>query len=189
MTEHQVQFCPFCRDGFEGRATCPTHELSLVPHERLALPPDAEDASDDDIDAPAAYDEGAPLAWHDPSGGRGPVAIAALLLGLALPLGLLRAGTVTLPTYAVAVRLPSLWTWLLVSFCVLYLLCRRRSPRALRGLRVVVPWLGCVALLTLGLAMARLGSDVRGPAVYAAALGGVLLVAFGLRLGRVSTRA
>ena len=187
MTEHQVLFCPFCGDSFEGRATCPAHELSLVPYDQLALPPDTDDR--DDCAAQATADEAAPLGLLDPRGGRAQVTLAALLLGLAMPLGLLRVGDLTLRTYEVARRLPSLWTWSLVSFCVIYLLGRRRTPHALRGLRVVVPWLGLVALLTLGLAVARLGVDARGPAAYAAATGGVLLVAFGLRLGNVSTRA
>jgi hypothetical protein len=30
-----ILFCPFCRDGFEGRLECPEHELSLVTIDRL----------------------------------------------------------------------------------------------------------------------------------------------------------
>jgi len=31
----KILFCPFCRDGFEGRTECPEHELTLVPIDKL----------------------------------------------------------------------------------------------------------------------------------------------------------
>lgn len=192
MTEHQALVCPFCGDRFEGRTSCPAHELPLVPYDRLERPHAADGEEDDDVDAPEAsvgVDDTRLLSLLEPRYGRAQVAIAAALLGAAMPLGLVRTHDLTLRTYEVAGRLPSLWTWPLVGFCALYLLCRRRTPRALRGLRVVVPWLGFIVLLTLGLAIARLGGDVRGPAAFGVGLAGVLLGVAGLRLGGVSTRA
>ncbi|MET0339702.1 MAG: hypothetical protein ABW252_01810 [Polyangiales bacterium] len=187
MTSHQVLFCPFCGESFEGRATCPAHELVLVPFDRAPAFPDAE-RDDDDVlagEAHDALDDARALSPWEPRLGRGPVALAAILLALAPLLGLARVGGETLRTHEVAMRFPSLWTWPLVSFCAFYLLSRRRTPAALRGLRVVVPWLGLVALLTLVLAGVRLGAAIfEAPAAYVVALASALLLAAGARLGR-----
>lgn len=192
MAEHQVLFCPFCGEPFEGRATCPAHELPLVPYARMPRddPRDDDDLRDDehDEDDDAAphdvRDDARILRLLEPRLGRAPVALAALLLGATLPLGLARIGDETLRTYEVAARFPSLWTWPLVSFCALYLLARRRTPVALRGLRVVVPWLGLVALLTLVLAALRLRWAIAAaPAGYLVAVASALLAWSGARLG------
>src|SRR5688572_26279829 len=117
MAEPKILFCPFCRDSFEGERTCPEHDIALVPLERL------------------------PPALFEPGYGRGLVAIGAVLNALSLALVFVRgkAGSDGLAAYELAVTAPSLWTLLLVSFTLLFVLKRRRTQRALRGLRVLVP--------------------------------------------------
>jgi hypothetical protein len=203
MAEHQVLFCPFCRDSFEGRKTCPAHDLALVTFERLA-PADHErfeesDESEADqsslgretsrFDASARDDR--PCGVFEPRHGRAEVALGALLVGAALPLELVKfPHQPPLHTYELARALPSLWTLGLVCFTALYALARRRTLRELRGLRVLVPALALVAPFTVGwLLYRRFGDDVAfGPAVYAVVLGSLLLLVGGLRLG-AATRA
>lgn len=180
MTEHQGLFCPFCREPFEGRASCPDHTLALVPFDQLAL---AESDADDTEEREIHPDE-RPIALLDPRWGRGVVALGALLAGAALALDLAPLGGRVFRAYQVAAALPSLWTLLLASFSALYVLFRRRTPRELRALRVLVPLLGGVVMLTLALALRRLGTAVfTGSAAYAMVASAVALVWGGVRLG------
>jgi hypothetical protein len=181
MAQHQVLFCPFCRESFEGQSQCPEHELALVPLARLA----EDDAHEDDLEEPKPERDLRPLGLFDPSQARGWVALGALCQLTALPLPLLRlAPDERVATYELARAIPSLWTLSLIAFTVFYALARRRTPRGLRSLRVVVPALGAVALACLLWAFGRLGFQAL-PAIgsYAIGLGALLLLVAGSRLG------
>lgn len=189
MAEHQVLFCPFCCESFEHQTSCPEHELSLVSFDQLRInsalieeEPDAEEAA-----VRAVLRDDRELSTFDPRYGRGPVAIGALLnvAALALPLAS-GGGPGSIAAYRLARAIPSLGTLALVSFTVLYALGRRRTPRRLRGLRVLVPLLGLLSPLSLGWASLRVGASAAGGAVYAVAFASVLLVGAGLRLGRLA---
>jgi hypothetical protein len=188
MAEHQVLFCPFCRESFEGRDSCPDHELTLVSFDRLR-PQEGPHEPDDELDgsAPEVPVDDRPLAWFDPRYGRGSVALGALLDLLALVLAPLELPSGhTARTYQLARAIPSLWTLLLVVFTVGFALSRRRTPRALRSLRVLIPLLALVSPATLAWAFVRLGGTgghSLGGAVYAVGLSSVLLTIGGLRLG------
>lgn len=192
MAEHQVLFCPFCRESFEGCARCPAHELPLVPFAALSPTRDGEDgeADDDDLDdderdarlAPADR----PLALFDLGHGRGLVALAALLdaLALVLPLVSLEVGR-SLRTYELARALPALWSLGLVSFTLLFALVRRRSPRALASLRVLVPLLALISVALVGWLFHKLDEVALGwgPAGYVIVLAALLMAIGGVRLG------
>ncbi len=197
MTEHQVLFCPFCRDSFEGRSTCPEHDIPLVGFEKLG--PDPLDPEN----MPEVIDE-TPLGAVEPSFGRGYVAAGALLNALALGFDFVEgAGTFPgISTRSLARTLPSLWTLGLVSFTLLFILYRRRTPRALRSVRVLVPIIACISPLTAAWALYRLRDGVLvgahsermlidptpGPAVYLIALSSVLVLYGGVRLGVLPKR-
>jgi hypothetical protein len=197
MVEPKILFCPFCRECFEGERTCPEHDIALVPLERL--PPAELEADEDDDGAPAAAaGDDAPLSLWEPGHGRGLVALGALLNALALALVFVRgkSGSDGLAAYELAVTAPSLWTLLLVSFTLLFVLKRRRTPRALRGLRVLVPALAFISPLTVTWVLWRLYAGAAvwapggrhiglelGPAVYAVGIAALLTFVGGLRLG------
>ena len=185
MPAHQVLFCPFCRDSFEGQTTCPACELPLVPFEKLG-PAEHERTDADEPEQPADDPDDRPLPLFDPRYGRLPVALGALSVSAALLLDLVRFPVGRpLRTHEIARGLPSLWSLGLVSFVVLYALARRRTPRALRGLRVIVPVLGLVPPFAVGFVLLRRfhGDVSLGAAAYAIGLGSLLLIAGGLRLG------
>jgi hypothetical protein len=201
MTEHQVLFCPFCRESFEGLAACPEHDLPLVRFEQLG--PDPFDPEN----MPEVIDR-TPLATVDPSFGRGYVAAGAFLNVLALGLEFVRGveGSEGLSTRELAITLPSLWTLPLVSVVLLYVLKRRDTPEAMRSVRVLVPLLALVSPLTAAWAVYRLehGAAVwatggrvigvaLGEAVYVVGFAACLILYGGVRLGvlprRLSRRA
>lgn len=199
MSEQKVLFCPFCRESFEGERTCPEHDIALVPFDRLP-----EDASEwDEDDAPRALDDDTVLPLFEPRFGRAWVAAGAVINALALGLEFLRGvqGSAGLRTHELAITAPSLWTLLLVSFTLLFVLKRRRTPRALRGMRVLVPALALVSPITVGWVLYRLHQGAAvwatggrvvglelGPAVYAVGVASVLILVGGLKLGVLNTR-
>jgi hypothetical protein len=196
MAEHQVLFCPFCRESFEAAphaSLCPEHELPLVSFDQLAANSEQTDGEDLDDEAeldglsPGLSPEDRPLGAYDPGLGRAVVGLGALLNAAALGLSPVHLPGAASPSlYQLARTVPSLWTLGLVSFTVLFALARRRTPRSLRGLRVLVPTLGLLSPITVGFTLARLGAlgaGSPGHAVYAVALAALLLVAGGLRLG------
>jgi hypothetical protein len=143
MAEHQVLFCPFCRESFEGLRSCPEHDLSLVPFSRL--PPDPTETK-----RFSRVDEDQGLGPFEPRFGRALVALGALANLVALPLPLLRLpGARDYSTLFVAAARPALWTLGLVTFTLFFVLQRRRTLRALRGMRVLVPALACVSPATV----------------------------------------
>jgi hypothetical protein len=176
MAEHQVLFCPFCRESFEGLRACPDHDLPLVSFDRL--PPDP-------LNEPqlGPIEDDSQLDTFEPRFGRVYVALGALATSLSLPLDFVRFRGGSLSTLSVAQHLPALWTPLLVTFTLLYTLRRRRSLRAMRSLRVLIPALALVAPMTLlwELSRFRQGATLwgrvpnlqAGSAVYVSPLGGV----------------
>ncbi|MFT3921461.1 MAG: hypothetical protein QM778_02880 [Myxococcales bacterium] len=196
MTDNQVLFCPFCRESFEGRTTCPEHDLTLVDFAKLGPDPLEPD------NMPEVIDE-TPLALVEPTFGRGYVAAGAFLNALALACNFVRGSSASpgVSTRDLAVTLPSLWTLGLVSFTLLFILQRRRTPRALRSVRVLVPVLAFVSPLTAAWAFHRLSEGVLvwstgeralhpvpGLALYLIVLASALIFFGGLRLGVLPKR-
>jgi hypothetical protein len=188
MAEHQVLFCPFCRESFEGLERCPEHELSLVPFSKLAPDPS-------EIRRLSQVDEDQLLGPFELRFGRAYVALGALANLLALPLELIRLPSgKSYSTVFVAAARPALWTLALVTFTLLFVLQRRRTVRALRGMRVLVPLLACVSPATVLWELQRLRGGAAawltrgepfelGPALYVALAGAVLTAFGGARLG------
>lgn len=191
MPAHQVLFCPFCRESFEDRARCPEHDLPLVAFDRLGPDPLEAEHDPDVVDT-------TPLEPLDPRFGRLWVALGAVLNALTLGFEFVRGvgPSAGLSVRELAITAPSLWTVPLVSFVLLFVLRRRRTPRALRGLRVLVPMLAFVSPLTFGWVMWRLhhgvavwatgqrtiGLDV-GSAWYVMALASMFILVGGIKLG------
>jgi hypothetical protein len=196
MAEHQVLFCPFCRESFEGSRTCPDHDLVLVPFDKL---PRQHEPDDDD---PPVTDDSA-LEHFELRFGRGPVALGALLNALAMGLEFVRFPDGTgLSTLLLASSLPGLWGLALVSFTLLFVLRRGTTLRKLRALRVLVPALAGVgpALLIWELVRIRQGAllwaqHVRssqalpGSAFYVVGVASLLIGYGGVRLGTAEPRA
>jgi hypothetical protein len=188
MAEHQVLFCPFCRESFEGLRTCPEHDLGLVPFSRLAPDPS-------EIRRVSQVADGQVLAPFEPRFGRAYVALGALGNLLALPLELLRLpGGKGYSALFVATARPALWTLGLVTFTLLFVLQRRRTPRALRGMRVLVPLLACVSPGTVLWELQRLRGGASpwltrgepfevGVALYVVMAAAALTAFGGIRLG------
>ena len=187
-----VLFCPFCRESFEGEVVCPEHEMPLVPFDRL--PKGELDSHEEEEGEPAELTDDTVLVTFDPRVGRAWVGAGALanLLALALVFAYRKDSGQGLHTYELATRSPSLWTLLLVSFTLLFVLKRRRTPRALRGLRVLVPALACVSPITVAWVLYRLreGLVPRSPpvsdpgvAVALVLIGAALVFYGGMRLG------
>jgi hypothetical protein len=190
MAEHQVLFCPFCRESFEGARVCPDHDLALVPLHKL--PPDASAA-----EATEETEDDTPLELVDARFGRGYVAAGAVLNATAMGAEFVRfPGGRALTTLTLASSMPALWTLLLVSFTLLFVLRRARTPRALRALRVLVPALACVGPLTLiwellrirggtalWVAQVRSSQASPGSALYIALAASLLIIFGGVRLG------
>jgi hypothetical protein len=178
MAPHQVLFCPFCREGFAERSTCPAHELVLVPLERLPS------ASEDEEREPAELPNES-LSLFDARHGRGLVAAGSVLLGAALALDFVRFGDAVVRSHELARAQPSLWTLGLVAFTALYALARRRTAAAMRGLRVLVPALALLPVITVCWTFHRRVPEhaTLGSAVYVVALGSLLLFVGGVQLG------
>jgi hypothetical protein len=168
---------------------CPDHDLPLVPFDKLS--PDAASGEHSETT------EDTPLELMDGRFGRGYVALGALLNGAAMGSEFVSfPGGRALTTLALASSLPALWTLVLVSFTLLFVLRRARTLRALRALRVLVPALACVGPLTLIWELVRIRSgaalwvaQVRssqaspGAALYLALAASLLIGYGGARLG------
>ncbi|MCA9530835.1 MAG: hypothetical protein KC543_11915, partial [Myxococcales bacterium] len=150
MGEAPTRFCPFCEEPFEGLDRCPDHDLPLVPIERLGrcVPPDAD----------------APLAAYDPRFGRGWVALGAALVCVGwLSPWATRGGAdgATLTGLGLAVG-PALNAWIVPAAACgqLSILLRQRTRRALRAMRVAVPFLSAVVLAAVALTAWRVHAGV-----------------------------
>jgi hypothetical protein len=186
---HDVLFCPFCGEAFEGEMRCPAHELRLVPWNAL---PRSSGAGEDDR----------ALSWPSPRLGRGYVAAGAVLSLLAfaaLPLaqveGGLRMGGSMLTLALTGTH--KLWLVPAAAWAQLAILYRRRTPRAMRGARVAVALVACVPALAaawtwagarsaVSLLAERTGQPLQMHAAsgaYALALGCALMTFGALRVG------
>jgi len=189
-----VQFCPFCRESFEGETKCPEHELALVPFEQLPgasshdeIPPDDE-----------------PLAMFDLRFGRGLVGAGAMLttIGFLCPIGVISAAAerllITGPSIAIT-HAPTLWVVPGIGVATFVLLATRRSLARMRSIRLVVPLLAWGVPMSVWSALRKLDrwaelmgvGDVPAVAHYSWGLGvlgaaTLLLMIGGLRLGVTS---
>lgn len=134
--EPKILFCPFCRDGFEGVAECPEHELTLLPIDRLPRPAERSLVE-------VAY-------FADPRLGRGGVLLgtALVLAGFLAPFVHARG----LDASALDVAIDgahNLWLTPGAALGVLWVLWARRSGPAMRGARLAVLGLAIVGALPL----------------------------------------
>lgn len=173
---------------------CPDHDLPLVPFDRL--PRAVPGALPDDDDEPALGDDSV-LPVFEPRFGRAPVALGALLYGLALGLEFVRfPDGKGVSTWLLASSLPGLWSLGLLSFTLLFVLRRGTTLRKLRALRVLVPALAAAGPLLAGWELYRIrqgavlwaamvrSADARpGVAVYVVGLASGLVLWGGVRLG------
>jgi hypothetical protein len=195
MALHQILFCPFCRESFEGQRRCPEHELELVPLARLPAAAHEHDLDDDDERSGLAH-ASARLSALEPRYGRAEVLAAALINGLALvlPLGTGQGdGLGQHRTLVLCAVFPVLWTLLLVSFTLVFVLVRRRTAASLASLRLLVPALGLASPAALAIVASRVGRGPwsllgGGPGVSSAGvcvlIAALLMVVGGVRLGR-----
>lgn len=187
----KVLFCPFCGEAFEGETRCPAHELALVPWS--ALPGRKASVADEQA-----------LPWTSPRLGRGAVALGAVLaLGafVALPLarveGDLQMGGSMLALASSGTH--KLWLVPAAAWAQLAILYRRRTPAAMRGARLAVALVACVApacalwtwsgaRAAVDLLAARTHQDLQmfpAAGAYALALAFVAMLLGALRLGVV----
>jgi len=171
----EVLFCPFCRDGFEGRNECPEHELTLVAIDKLPR-------------KPAAALDGVTF-FGDPRLGRGAVLLGAtlVLLGFVAPLVTSRA--VVASALEVAIDgAGNLWLTPAAAIALLWILWRRRNRRAMIAARAAVLGLAAGGVLPLVYTVRRIGlmADVQASGVewlwgLWLMVAGLLVAAFGSR--------
>jgi hypothetical protein len=131
----RMLFCPFCRDGFEGVAECPEHELTLVPIDRL--PRMAGRTSD-------------VTHFVDPRFGRGPVMLGAAFVIIGFFLPFVRAESIEASALQVAVDgARNLWLTPGAALVMLGVLWVRRKVTAMRSARLAVLGLSFAGALPL----------------------------------------
>ncbi len=141
----RLLFCPFCRECYEDRTTCPEHELDLV--EFQALPRQAHERElgwEDEV-----------LPWDLRFGRLELMAgIASALAGFfALPLvvGSFDDQPIAWTAMETAMqRAPNLWSVPFVAVLFVVFLHRRRTPLAMRGARLAGIALGLMSAISLG---------------------------------------
>ena len=182
-------FCPFCRECFEGETHCPDHELGLVSFEDLPPDPTAARPPRDDEE----------LVLHEWRHGRGIVLAAALtmLVGFAMPFLHAVEGErqVTESAFALSLRAPILWMVPGVAVAMVFILMRRRTVAALRGVRLAVPVLCVLAGSSMAYTVWRAfrlaeltAEDMTltvQPGLYVMAAGCIVGMLGGTRLGSV----
>ncbi len=191
-------FCPFCRECFEGEEVCPDHELVLVPWDRLPKRLDVDDTPSDDE----------ALQMYDLRFGRGWLmgAAALSLVGFVLPMVTTSSteDSIVSTGMEVASRVaPNLFVIPAIAMGIMSILFRRRTLRAMRGARLVVPAMAAVGIFSLAFTLYRiregavqLGEEL-GTTVTTEPDIGVWVMAFamataliaGLRLGAVRRKA
>lgn len=179
-------FCPFCRECFEGEELCPDHELALVAFDRL--PRTKED------DAPPGEHE--VLAVYDLRFGRGILYAAAVLalVGFVLPMveTSSRSDSIVSTGIDVASRVaPNLFLIPALAFGLMSILYRRRTAKAMRGARVVVPALALLGAGSLAVTLYRIHQGAEqmsarlGAAVEVESLSGVWVMGISLAVALV----
>jgi hypothetical protein len=175
-----ILFCPFCRDGFEGRTECPEHELTLVAIDKLPR------RSQQTLERVTFF--------GDPRLGRGPVLFGATIVLLGFVVPFVSARDVVASALEVAVDgAGNLWLTPGAAVAMLWILWRRRSRHAMRGARAAVFGLALGGALPLIYTTRRIGRVAEAYTAQAEwqwglwlMVAGVLLAAFGSRgLGAV----
>ncbi len=139
--------CPFCEELYEGRETCPVHDLDLI--RPTDVKPKRQDPREHDF-----------FALREMRYGRGWLLSAAvlLILGFLLPfVTLVQKNTLTLTTLEVAARrAPNLFSLVLVSGLCISVFFRTRTRYVLRGQRIGLGLLASLAGLSLGYTVTRI---------------------------------
>ena len=181
--EREILFCPYCRDGFEGVAECPEHELTLVPIDRL---PRAGASSLDEVSF-----------FADPRLGRAPVLLGAVLVLVGTLAPFVRADGIEASALEVAIDgAHNLWLTPAAALCCLWVLSVRRSRAAMREARLAVLALAVAGAMPLVYTSRRIvlmagvhATEVEWLWGLGAMAAGLAVTALGsLRLGRPSGR-
>jgi len=171
----EISFCPFCREGFEGRAECPEHELTLVPIDKLPR------------NAGRRLEQ--VTFFADPRLGRGAPLLGATLVLLGFVVAFVSASELEASALEVAVDgAGNLWFTPGAAILLLWILWRRRSRSTMRAARAAVLGLAIGGILPLVYTCRRivLVSEVHGATVdwrwgLWLMLAGLLLAALGSR--------
>lgn len=134
-----IRFCPFCREGFEGLAECPEHELTLLPLDRLPRGPAREVAF-----------------FGDPRLGRGAplFGVALVLTGFFAPF--IRTPTIDASALEVAIDgAHNLWLTPGAALGLSWILWKRRTRRQMRSARMAAAGLALVGALPLTYTLRR----------------------------------
>jgi hypothetical protein len=180
-----ILFCPFCRDGFEGRLECPEHELSLVTIDRL--PRKAKRTLE------------SVTFFGDPRLGRGTVLLGAafVLLGFVVPF--VSAEPVARSPESAEILVASalevaidgagnLWLTPGAAVALLWILWRRRSRRAMRAACAAVLGLAVGGALPLIYTTRRIGLVAEAHTAQVEWQSGLWLMAAGLLLAAFGSR-
>jgi hypothetical protein len=170
----RILFCPFCRDGFEGRAECPEHDLRLVPIDRLPRAPKR------------ALDRA--TFFGDPRLGRGAVLLGAALVlpGFVVPFVSARG----LAASALEVAIDgagNLWLTPVAAIALLWILWQRRSRYTMQAARLAVLGLATGGALPLLYTTRRIGLVAEAYTTDVEWLWGLWLMAAGLLLAAVGS--
>lgn len=167
-------FCPYCRDGFEGRRECPEHELLLVPIDRL---PRSSGHSLETV-----------TFFADPRLGRGPVLLGAIIVlgGFVAPF--VEARGVIASALEVAID-GALNLWLVpgAGALISWTLWARRSRRELRAARLAVFALAGAGVLPLAYTAWRIGLMTRAAGSTLAWHWGLVAMLLGLALAALGS--
>ena len=171
----QISFCPFCREGFEGRAECPEHDLTLVPIDEL---PRNADRRLEQV-----------TFFADPRLGRGAPLLGAtlVLFGFVVPF----VSTSKLKASALEVAIDgagNLWFTPGAAIVLLWILWRRRSRSTMRAARVAVLGLSLGGILPLFYTCRRIGLVAEGHGATIDWLWGLWLMLAGLLLAALASR-
>ena len=157
-------------------------------------PEEQEEESDGDLDSRLPIDD-QPMPVHDLGKGRGWVLLGATLLLVAFFLPVATAGldqhTFALRGLSATSRARTLWLLPTSALLIIAIVAWRRTPRAMRSVRLAVPLLGLLAAGTMGyvvfgvheFANAHSLAFSVGEGCYLAFAAAALCIAFGLRLG------
>jgi hypothetical protein len=186
----KILFCPFCRDGFEGRTECPEHELVLI--------------AIDDLPPKLGRTLDSVTFFADPRLGRGGVLLGAVLvlLGFLAPFvhnsgerysGGALAGEryYTLAASALEVAIDgagNLWFTPGAAVALLWILWRRRRRSAMRAARVAVFGLAVGGGLPLIYTTRRIGLMADAQAAQVEWLWGLWVMVAGLLVVAFSSR-
>jgi hypothetical protein len=178
-----LAFCPFCRDGFEGLAECPEHELTLVPIDRLPRPGERGVSE--------------VTFFADPRLGRGGVLLGAALVLVGFLMPFVRARGIAASALEVAIEgAYNLWLIPGAACGVLAVLWARRTATAMRAARLAAVGLALAGALPLVYTVRRIelvagwsGTEVHWLSGLGVMLAGLVFTALlGVRLGGSARR-